>query len=351
MTALTDSLPAAPAPFTVGLVLDPGGGLPAGTPPALRYDRAYWEGLVHAAEAGGFDQLVLAGPSASIGSGLDPVLLASALAPGTGRIALVPEIVTGVLEPFHLAAAVQTLDHLSRGRAGWLVRPGPAGVGGVLEDLADAGETIAAARLLFESWEEDAEIRDVATGRFIDRDRVHPIRYRGSRFSIHGPSYVPRSPQGSPPLLVRVPVLSEAEAASRSGRAERAFALEYADTIILDATTGKKPDQTLRALRTAGAARVLIEVAPPAGAEALAAFAERAVAWHRLGVAGVLLRYATLPRGPEEVDTHLPTELWAQGLPASAGGVAPSLRALLGVEPARNPFSEARLAKVGGRDE
>ncbi|RLP82106.1 LLM class flavin-dependent oxidoreductase [Mycetocola lacteus] len=351
MTARTDSIPATPTPFTVGIVLDPGGPLPPDTAPALRFDRAYWAGLVHAAEGGGYDQVLFAGSSAGAAPGLDPVLLASALAPAAERIALVPEVITGVLEPFHLAAAVQTLDHLSRGRAGWLVRPGPAGAGGVREDIEDASETIAASRLLFDSWEEDAEIRDVATGRYIDRDRVHRVDYRGSRFTILGPSYVPRSPQGSPPLFIRVPALSDAEAAGRLARAERDFALEYADTIILDATSGAHPEHTLRALREAGATRIVIEVVPPSGPEAVSALAERALRWHRDGVTGILLRPTILPGGPADLDTRLLAELWGLGLPPTHGRSTPSLRALLGLQPARNAFAEARLAKVGTHGE
>ncbi|SHW59784.1 Putative FMNH2-utilizing oxygenase [Mycobacteroides abscessus subsp. abscessus] len=51
-------------------------------------------------------------------------------------------------------------------------------------------------RRLWDSWEDDAEIRDVATGRFIDRDKLHYIDFEGRFFSVKGPSITPRSPQG-----------------------------------------------------------------------------------------------------------------------------------------------------------
>jgi alkanesulfonate monooxygenase SsuD/methylene tetrahydromethanopterin reductase-like flavin-dependent oxidoreductase (luciferase family) len=51
---------------------------------------------------------------------------------------------------------------------------------------------------LWDSWEDDAEIRDVTTGRFIDRDKLHYIDFEGRWFSVKGPSITPRPPQGQP---------------------------------------------------------------------------------------------------------------------------------------------------------
>jgi alkanesulfonate monooxygenase SsuD/methylene tetrahydromethanopterin reductase-like flavin-dependent oxidoreductase (luciferase family) len=53
-------------------------------------------------------------------------------------------------------------------------------------------------RRLWDSWEDDAEIRDAATGRFIDRDKLHYIDFEGRHFSVKGPSITPRPPQGQP---------------------------------------------------------------------------------------------------------------------------------------------------------
>jgi alkanesulfonate monooxygenase SsuD/methylene tetrahydromethanopterin reductase-like flavin-dependent oxidoreductase (luciferase family) len=57
-------------------------------------------------------------------------------------------------------------------------------------------------RRLWDSWEDDAEIRDVATGRFIDRNKLHYIDFEGKWFSVRGPSIVPRPPQGQPLVSV-----------------------------------------------------------------------------------------------------------------------------------------------------
>jgi len=63
-------------------------------------------------------------------------------------------------------------------------------------------------RRLWDSWEDDAEIRDVATGRFIDRDKLHYIDFEGKWFSVKGPAVTPRPPQGQPlvTVLAHVPV-------------------------------------------------------------------------------------------------------------------------------------------------
>ncbi|MEU6432263.1 LLM class flavin-dependent oxidoreductase [Microbispora sp. NPDC046973] len=154
---------------------------------------------------------------------LDAVLIASRVAPLTSRIGLVPTAGTTHTEPFHVAIGIASLDHISRGRAGW--RPQIYGrpdlvahfgrrppfppqdysperdpvFGRHLQDLfAEAADAVEVVRRLWDSWEDDAEIRDVATGRFIDRDKLHYIDFRGEWFSVKGPSITPRSPQGQP---------------------------------------------------------------------------------------------------------------------------------------------------------
>jgi alkanesulfonate monooxygenase SsuD/methylene tetrahydromethanopterin reductase-like flavin-dependent oxidoreductase (luciferase family) len=107
---------------------------------------------------------------------------------------------------------------VSRGRAGWRVqlsaRSGEAAHFGrrqipeldpadldtqVITDLFDeAADYVEAVRRLWDSWEDDAEIRDAATGRFIDREKVHYINFEGRFFTVKGPSIAPRPPQGQP---------------------------------------------------------------------------------------------------------------------------------------------------------
>ena len=63
--------------------------------------------------------------------------------------------------------------------------------------MDEAADFVEVVRRLWDSWEDDAEIRDVATGRFIDRDKLHYIDFEGPRFSVRGPSITPRPPKAS----------------------------------------------------------------------------------------------------------------------------------------------------------
>ncbi|MEV0204673.1 LLM class flavin-dependent oxidoreductase [Streptomyces sp. NPDC050788] len=149
---------------------------------------------------------------------LDAVLIAARVAPLTRHIGLVPTAVVTHTEPFHISKAIATLDHVSTGRAGLRVqitaRPNEADHfgrrtiarvddydGPVVRELFDeAADYVEVVRRLWDSWEDDAEIRDVATGRFIDRDKLHYIDFEGPHFSVKGPSITPRPPQGQPPV-------------------------------------------------------------------------------------------------------------------------------------------------------
>ncbi|KAA9106371.1 LLM class flavin-dependent oxidoreductase [Microbacterium rhizomatis] len=161
---------------------------------------------------------------------LDAGTLATFAAPRTRHAVLVPVITATHTEPFHVAKVIQTLDFVSRGRAGW--QPGVEtdariaalfGRKGVEDDAtlwAEADEVIDVVSRLWDSWEDDAEIRDVETGRFIDRDRVHHIDFVGRFFSVKGPSIVPRSPQGQPPIVLRVDDEDEDALAVAAARAD-----------------------------------------------------------------------------------------------------------------------------------
>ncbi|MER7972375.1 hypothetical protein ABTX35_25865, partial [Streptomyces sp. NPDC096080] len=74
-------------------------------------------------------------------------------------------------------------------------------------EIADVVDT---ARALWDSWEDDAIVRDVATGRFLDADRVHHIDFEGAAFSVKGPLITPRPPQGQ--VVVLAPDALDADA-------------------------------------------------------------------------------------------------------------------------------------------
>jgi alkanesulfonate monooxygenase SsuD/methylene tetrahydromethanopterin reductase-like flavin-dependent oxidoreductase (luciferase family) len=149
---------------------------------------------------------------------IDAIQRAAFVSPLTGGIGLVPLANAVYTEPFHVATQLASLDIASSGRAGWIVgidadariadaygRP-VVTASTAHERVADAVEV---SRRLWDSWEDDAVIRDASTGRYLDRDRLHYANFDGSDYSIVGPSIVPRSPQG------QVPVFGPADVADR----------------------------------------------------------------------------------------------------------------------------------------
>ncbi len=162
-------------------------------------DPARWAARAQAAEEAGFDVVVIEpGPG-------DAALVAAFVAARTSHIGILVRLPTATTEPFHVSTQLATIDVVSGGRAGWLVEvgdedgrtttwPAPA------DPLADAAEHVEAVRALWDSWEDGAEVRDAAAGRFLDRDRVHHVDFRGAHLAVRGPSITPRPPQGS--LLV-----------------------------------------------------------------------------------------------------------------------------------------------------
>lgn len=180
----------------------------------------YWAALARTAEHGLLDFLTIddsLGAQPGRRSGISPrrlagradaTLVAARIAPATRHIGLIPVATVTHTEPFHISKAIATLDHISHGRAGWQVRVSPAAHeaalfgrrsapdgGELFDEAADAVEVV---RRLWDSWEDDAVIRDVATGRYIDRDKLHYIDFAGKYFSVKGPSITPRPPQGQP---------------------------------------------------------------------------------------------------------------------------------------------------------
>ncbi|MET7676208.1 LLM class flavin-dependent oxidoreductase [Streptomyces seoulensis] len=228
---------------------------------------AHWTGLVQLAELGALDFVTLddsLDPADGDGR-LDAVAVLAYAAARTNHIGLIPTVTTTHTEPFHTSSALATLDFVSEGRAGWLVdvsttgeaaravgRRAPAPAPELWAEAADAAEV--AARL-WDSWEDDAEIRDAETGRFIDRDKLHYIDFEGPHFSVRGPSIVPRPPQGRPPIAVAL------DAQVHHARWE--LAARHAEIVLLDADSpAAAREARTELLRRAGRddLRVLIRV-------------------------------------------------------------------------------------------
>ncbi|WP_067825659.1 LLM class flavin-dependent oxidoreductase [Nocardia inohanensis] len=225
------------------------------------FTAGYWVDAVRAAEESGIDFAFLpdafALPAGAAGQ-LDAVAVAARVAAVTRRIGLIPQASVTHTEPFHLSKAIASLDFASAGRAGWelTVSTGEAKLFGRKDeqDAAsrwhEADEAAEVVARLWDSWEDDAEIRDVPTGRFIDRNRLHYINFAGDNFSVKGPSITPRPPQGQPLVAVRAAGPHSAGVAARRADLIRITAGDLATAIayrreIRTATTaaGRDPDQ------------------------------------------------------------------------------------------------------------
>lgn len=211
-------------PLHLALEIDGDGAHPAAWrraahPPAALLTPARVRAVGRIAENAGFtlvtldDDIVAPGvhpnPVGRIGS----VERAAFLAASTSVLGVAPVVSTTYAEPFHTSSQLASLDHVSNGRAGWVVGSSPdadaARAWGrplVDSDLARAREARDSTRVvreLWDSWEDDAVIRDVATSRYLDRDRLHYIDFTGETFAVKGPAIVPRPPQGQ--LVVFAP--------------------------------------------------------------------------------------------------------------------------------------------------
>ncbi|MFE7532319.1 LLM class flavin-dependent oxidoreductase [Kitasatospora sp. NPDC057542] len=210
-----------------------------------RFDAGHYASLARLAERATLDFVTLDDSFAPAPSRPDALATLARLAPLTSRVGLVPTVTTTHTEPFHTSISVNTLDWASEGRAGWLVGVsateaearafGRRPVAAEDELWAEAADAVEVAARLWDSWEDDAEIRDTATGRFIDRDKLHHIDFEGPHFSVRGPSITPRPPQGRPVVAVPVAAADLAADASPGGRARVAAAIRHADVVLLDA--------------------------------------------------------------------------------------------------------------------
>ncbi|QTD97607.1 LLM class flavin-dependent oxidoreductase [Streptomyces cyanogenus] len=161
--------------------------------------------LARLAERGGLDFVTLDDPLARTGP--DALGVLCRVAPATRRIGLVPTVTTTRTEPFRVRAAVDTLDWVSRGRAGWRIdvstTEGDARLFG-RRDAVPAESPWQEAGQAVDVTARVGDGRDESTGRFLDRDRPHRVDRTGTAFPVGGPSTVPRPPQGHPVRVVDV---------------------------------------------------------------------------------------------------------------------------------------------------
>lgn len=141
----------------------------------------------------------------------EPFTLLSALATATERIGLVATASTTYDEPFHIARRFASLDHLSGGRAGWNIvttgNPETAANFGRAEHLEHATRYARAREFydvvtgLWDSWADDAFVRDVDSGIFFDPEKLHVLDHKGKFLSVRGPLNIARPVQGWPVIV------------------------------------------------------------------------------------------------------------------------------------------------------
>ncbi len=161
---------------------------------------------------------------------LEPLTLLAALAPMTKHIGLVATASTTYNEPFHIARKYASIDHISRGRAGWNIVTSwsDAEAKNFSRDehldyatrYDRAKEFVEVVTGLWDSWEADAFPHDKASGVFFDPEKLHALNHRGKHFQVRGPLSAKRTPQGRP-ILVQA-------GASEQGRD---IAAAYADVV------------------------------------------------------------------------------------------------------------------------
>ncbi|MEU3824014.1 NtaA/DmoA family FMN-dependent monooxygenase [Streptomyces sp. SID486] len=186
---------------------------------------AHYAELARTAERGTLDFLFLPDSSAMRGDDLtelsrtairyvaqfEPLTLLGALAAVTERIGLTATVSSTYSEPYHAARMIASLDHISRGRAGWNLvtsqNPYEAYNFGLPEHPDHAAryrrahEFAEVVKGLWDTWGDDAWVRDKEAGLFFAPERIRPLDHQGEHFSVRGPLNMPRTPQGHPVTL------------------------------------------------------------------------------------------------------------------------------------------------------
>lgn len=137
----------------------------------------------------------------------EPLTVLSALASVTSKIGLAGTVSTSYSDPFTVARQFASLDLLSGGRAGWNAVTTP--LEGTAKNYSRphpdhalryeiAQEYLDVVKGLWDSWDDDAFLRDRESGRFFDASKLHRLNHKGRFFQVEGPLNIQRSAQGQP---------------------------------------------------------------------------------------------------------------------------------------------------------
>ena len=222
--------------------------------PDANFNFAHLKRLAKTLEAARFDAFFMADhlavlnmPVSALKRGhtatsFEPFTLLSALAAVTSKIGLVATASTTFDAPYHIARRFASLDHLSGGRAGWnlVTTSNPdVALNFGLDEHVEHDERYRRAREFFDivtglwdSWDDDAFIRDVASGEYFDPEKMHVLDHKGEHYSVRGPLNIARPPQGWP-VIVQA-------GSSEAGRELAAQTAEAVFTAQPDLETGKR---------------------------------------------------------------------------------------------------------------
>ena len=166
----------------------------------------------------------------------EPLTLLAALAMDTKQIGLAATLSTSYSEPFTVARQFASIDHISDGRAGWNIVTSPLEGSALNYSKAEhpqhdlryrrAAEYLEVTKGLWDSWEDDAFVRNKETGQFIDAHKLHRVNHKGEFFSVQGPLTISRSKQGRPILIQ-----------AGSSEAGKEFASQVADAVFTGQAT------------------------------------------------------------------------------------------------------------------
>jgi alkanesulfonate monooxygenase SsuD/methylene tetrahydromethanopterin reductase-like flavin-dependent oxidoreductase (luciferase family) len=335
-----------------------------GTPSV--FSGRYWADLAATAERGLLDFLTIDDtlmPQPGRRERIDPrrmagradaALVAARIAPVTRHIGLIPVATVTHTEPFHVSKSIATLDYVSHGRAGWQPRVSVTTHEAALVGRRDGShvplfeealEYVDVVRRLWDSWEDDAIIRDVATGRYVDIDKLHYIDFAGKYFSVKGPSITPRPPQGQPVVA----------ALAHAGPVYE-FAAASADVVFITPTDGAAVQSILDEVYAAGGSGLKVFADVVVSFEGDGDFRSDALVfagsatelvdmlldWQRLGIDGARLRPAVNATDlPVIVDQVVPL-LQSAGRFRTGYGQQETLRQRLGLPAAPNRYAMRR---------
>lgn len=207
------------------------------------------------AERGLFDFIFMgdnlnADPAAhpSYTSRLEPLTLLSAIAGSTTHIGLAATVSTTYSDPYTVARAFASLDHLSGGRAAWnaVTTAAPAAAANFGTHHPDhskryeiAGEFLDVVKGLWDCWADNAVVADKQSGVYIDPARVKALDHDGTHFKVKGPLNISRSPQGHP-------IISQA-GGSEPGQAMAARTADVVFAVVQDMDEAKAGYDALKA--------------------------------------------------------------------------------------------------------